>query len=142
LIRLAALEHETGALGIAIPKTLVVNMAKLHFATNFHQMLAYVQDITGGLIATGPGEADLNGEETGKWVHRYLGGRKGVKVEDRLKAINLVKELTATDFAGYQAVLAIHAEGSIEAEKLAMAREHDSARCISLAKMLAGITNP
>ncbi len=141
LIRLAALEHETGALGIAIPKTLVVNMAKLHFATNFHQMLAYVQDITGGLIATGPGEADLNGEETGKWVRRYLGGRKGVKVEDRLKAINLVKELTATDFAGYQAVLAIHAEGSIEAEKLAMVREHDSARCISLAKMLAGITN-
>ena len=64
-----------------------------------------------------------------------------MKVEDRLKAINLVKELTATDFAGYQAVLAIHAEGSIEAEKLAMAREHDSARCISLAKMLAGITN-
>jgi len=142
LIRLAALERETGALGIAIPKTLVVNMAKLHFATNFHQMLAYVQDITGGLIATGPGEADLNGEETGKWVRRYLSGRKGVKVEDRLKAINLVKELTATDFAGYQAVLAIHAEGSIEAEKLAMAREHDSERCISLAKMLAGITHP
>ncbi len=140
LIRLAALEHETGALGIAIPKTLVVNMAKLHFATNFHQMLAYVQDITGGLIATGPGEADLNGEETGKWVRRYLGGRKGVKVEDRLRAINLVKELTATDFAGYQAVLAIHAEGSIEAEKLAMVREHDGARCLSLAKMLAGIT--
>ena len=51
-------------MNIAIPKTLVVNMAKLHFATNFHQMLAYVQDITGGLIATGPGEADLNGEET------------------------------------------------------------------------------
>jgi 4-hydroxybutyryl-CoA dehydratase / vinylacetyl-CoA-Delta-isomerase len=142
LIRLAALDHHTGALGIAIPKTLVVNMAKLHFATNFHQMLAYVQDITGGLIATGPGEADLDGEETGKWVRRYLGARKGVSVEDRLKAINLVKELTATDFAGYQAVLAIHAEGSIEAEKLAMAREHDSERCISLAKMLAGITRP
>ena len=139
LIRLAAVECETGPLGIAIPKTLVVNMAKLHFATNFHQMLAYVQDITGGLIATGPSEADLNHPETGKWVRRYLGGRKGVAVEDRLKAINLVKELTATDFAGYQAVLAIHAEGSIEAEKLAMVREHDSARCLKLAKRLAGI---
>jgi aromatic ring hydroxylase len=139
LIRLAAVECEAGPLGIAIAKTLVVNMAKLHFATNFHQMLAYVQDITGGLIATGPSEADLNNPETGKWVRRYLGGRKGVAVEDRLKAINLVKELTATDFAGYQAVLAIHAEGSIEAEKLAMVREHDSARCLKLAKRLAGI---
>jgi len=139
LIRSAAFECETGPLGIAIPKTLVVNMAKLHFATNFHQMLAYVQDITGGLIATGPSEADLNNPETGKWVRRYLGGRKGVAVEDRLKAINLVKELTATDFAGYQAVLAIHAEGSIEAEKLAMVREHESTRCLKLAKKLAGI---
>ena len=139
LIRLAALDCHTGALGIAIPKPLIVNMAKLHFATQYHQMLAYVQDITGGLIATGPSEADLNSPDTGAFVRRYLGGRKGVAVEDRLKAINLVKELTATDFAGYQAVLAIHAEGSIEAEKLAMVREHDTARCIALAKQLAGI---
>ena len=142
LLRLAALDAKTGALGIAIPKPLVVNMAKLHFATNYHQMLAYVVDITGGLIATGPSEADLQNPETGAYVRRYLGGRKGVPVEHRLKAINLVKELTATDFAGYQAVLAIHAEGSIEAEKLAMVREHDSARCVALAKRLAGIGTP
>src|SRR6202163_3146292 len=139
LLRLPAVDSKTGALGIAVPKPLLVNMAKLHFATNYHQMLAYVQDITGGLIATGPSEADLEGAETGPYVRRYLGGRKGIPVEHRLKAINLVKELTATDFAGYQAVLAIHAEGSIEAEKLAMVREHDSARCIALAKQLAGI---
>jgi aromatic ring hydroxylase len=139
LLRLAALDARTGALGIAVPKPLLVNMAKLHFATQYHQMLAYVQDITGGLIATGPSEGDLNNPDTGPYVRRYLGGRKAVPVEHRLRAINLVKELTATDFAGYQAVLAIHAEGSIEAEKLAMVREHDSARCIALAKRLAGI---
>lgn len=137
LLRLAALDAQTGALGIAIPQPLLVNMAKLHFATNYHQMLAYVVDITGGLIATGPSEADLRNPQTGAYVRRYLGGRGDV--EQRLKAINLVKELTATDFAGYQAVLAIHAEGSIEAEKLAMVREHDSARCVALAKRLAGI---
>lgn len=139
LLRLAALDAKTGAPGIAIPKPLLVNMAKLHFATQYHQMLAYVQDITGGLIATAPSEADLHNPATGEYVRRYLGGRKGVPVEHRLRAINLVKELTATDFAGYQAVLAIHAEGSIEAEKLAMVREHDSARCVALAKQLAGI---
>jgi aromatic ring hydroxylase len=59
----------------------------------------------------------------------------------RVFCINLVKELTATDFSGYQAVLAIHAEGSIEAEKLAMVREHDSLRCKQLAKRLAGIVD-
>ena len=139
LTRLAALDCEVGALGIAIPKTLTVNMAKLHFATNFHQMLAYVQDITGGLIVTGPSESDLESAEIGAYVRKYLAGKKGVPVENRLRTINLVKELTATDFSGYQAVLAIHAEGSIEAEKLAMVREHDSLRCKELAKRLAGI---
>ena len=104
-------------------------MAKLHFATNFYQMLAYVQDIAGGLVVTGPSEADLGNPDVGKYIRRYLGGREGVPVD---KAINLVKELTATDFSGYQAVLAIHAEGSIEAEKLAMVREHDSLRCKQL----------
>jgi aromatic ring hydroxylase len=141
LARLAALDCESGALGIALPRTLTVNMAKLHFATNFHQMLAYVQDIAGGLVVTGPSEADLESPDVGKYIRRYLGGRAGVTVENRLKAINLVKELTATDFSGYQAVLAIHAEGSIEAEKLAMVREHDSLRCKQLAKRLAGIVN-
>ena len=139
LVRLSALDAVVHS-EIAVPNTLIVNMAKLHFATNYHQMLAYVQDITGGLIATGPSEADLDNPETGTYIRRYLKGRASVKVEDRLKAINLVKELTATDFAGYQAVLAIHAEGSIEAEKLAMVREHDSARCIKLAERLAGIS--
>ncbi len=126
---------------MAIPRTLLVNMAKLHFATAFHQMLAYVQDITGGLIVTGPSKADLDNPDIGKYVRNYLGARTGVPTENRLKAINLVKELTATDFAGYQAVLAIHAEGSIEAEKLAMVREHDSIRCKELAKGLAGIVD-
>ncbi len=141
LVRLSALDCESGALGIALPRTLTVNMAKLHFATNFHQMLAYVQDIAGGLLVTGPSETDLDSPDIGKYVRRYLGGREGVPVENRLKAMNLVKELTATDFSGYQAVLAIHAEGSIEAEKLAMVREHDSLRCKQLAKRLAGIAD-
>ena len=32
--------------------------------------------------------------------------------------MNLISDLTAGEYGGYQAVLAIHAEGSIEAEKL------------------------
>jgi aromatic ring hydroxylase len=141
-MRLAALDCEAGALGIVLPRILTVNMAKLHFATKFHQMLAYVQDIAGGLVVTGPSEADLRSPDVGKHIRRYLGARAGVPVDNRLKAINLVKELTATDFSGYQAVLAIHAEGSIEAEKLAMVREHDSLRCKELASRLAGIVDP
>src|SRR5204863_435095 len=84
--------------------------------SNYHQALMHVQDITGGLLVTGPGEEDLNSEETAKYINRYLGGAKDVPARERLQTINLISDLTTGDFGGYQATLAIHAEGSLEAE--------------------------
>lgn len=54
----------------------------------------------GGLLVRGPSEADLDSPDVGKYVRTYLvGARESVPVESRLKAINPVKELTATDFS-------------------------------------------
>ena len=53
--------------------------------------------------------------------------------------LNLISELTTRLYGGYQAVLAIHAEGSIEAEKLAMFRSYDPSRALGLAMRLAGL---
>ena len=36
--------------------------------------------------------------------------------------------MTVRDFGGYQAVLAVHAEGSIEAEKMQVFRSYDAPR--------------
>ena len=59
-----------------------------------------MQDTAGGLLVRGPSEADLDSPDVGKYVRTYLvGARESVPVESRLKAINLVKELTATDFS-------------------------------------------
>jgi 4-hydroxybutyryl-CoA dehydratase/vinylacetyl-CoA-Delta-isomerase len=57
--------------------------------------------------------------------------------------MNLISDLTTRLYGGYQAVLAIHAEGSIEAEKMAMFRAYDPSRSIGLAMRLAGLdANP
>lgn len=127
--------------GIAVPNAELVNIAKLHFATGYHQALAWVQDIAGGLLVTGPSEEDMNDSHLGELIEKYLGGVPGASTGDRLRLMNLIAELTATDFGGYQAVLAIHAEGSIEAEKMTIWREHDSAPAVDYAKWLANIKN-
>ncbi|HEX2034929.1 MAG TPA: 4-hydroxyphenylacetate 3-hydroxylase N-terminal domain-containing protein [Chloroflexota bacterium] len=127
------------ATGIAVPDPLTVNVAKLHFATNYHQAVARVQDIAGGLLVTGPSEEDLRAAELGPAVRRYLRGKLDVEAEARLRALNLAADLTASDFGGYQEVLAIHAEGSIEAEKLTILRHYDSAAAKAYARQLAGI---
>ena len=96
-----------------------------------------MQDITGGLTATAPAEEDLLSPELGPYLRKYLAGKPGYSAEERLRMINLVQDLTASDFAGYQAVLAVHAEGSIEAEKLAILREYDPQPAVAYARSLA-----
>ena len=123
---------------IAVPNAELINIAKLYFATNYHQALAWVQDIAGGLLVTGPSQEDLKDEQLSALIEKYLGAAE-TSAENRLRLMNLIAEITATDFAGYQAVLAIHAEGSIEAEKMTIWRQHDIAPSVNYAKQLAGI---
>jgi aromatic ring hydroxylase len=135
----AALACRIAEEGLAVPSPLLVNIAKLHFAENYHQMIAYVQDISGGILVTAPGEADWRNPETRPLIEKYLGGKAGVPVEARLRLLSTISELTAADFGGYQAVLAIHAEGSIEAEKMTIHREYDFRHSLELAKYVAGL---
>jgi aromatic ring hydroxylase len=130
--------HESALGGrIAVPDPLTVNVAKLHFATNYHAAVARVQDIAGGLLVTGPAREDLDAAALGEHVRRYLGGKVGVDTEARLRALNLASDLTASDFGGYQEVLAVHAEGSIEAEKLTILRNYGHAAAKEYARRLA-----
>ena len=125
--------------GIAIPDALTVNMAKYHFAHNYHAAVQDVQDIAGGLLVTGPGAEDVESEDLGPLLARYYGGRAGIGGRERLRAMNFVKDLTSSDYGGYQEVLAIHAEGSLEAEKLMIARSYDANRSLRLVQQMTGI---
>ena len=63
----------------------------------------------------------------------------GVSGRDRLKALRLVKDLVASDFGAYQEVLAVHAEGSLEAEKLMVLRSYDPRPALDFVRRLAGL---
>ena len=140
LARMAALDCYQGALEIAVPDPGTINIAKLHFATQFHRAVACVQEVAGGLLVTGPGGADWEQPAIRRLLERYLGGR-GVGAEARLRLLHLISDVTTSALGGYHAVLAIHAEGSIEAEKLTIYRTAPLDRYVALAKELAGIAD-
>lgn len=125
--------------GIATPDTLIVNIAKLQFAQGLHTAMSYVQDIAGGLIVTYPAPEDLEHPEYGAALSRYLEAAGGTSGAKRLRVMNLVMDLTAGEYGGYQGVLAIHAEGSIEAEKLTILAQYDKDTARDYAAWLAGI---
>ncbi|HZP46481.1 MAG TPA: 4-hydroxyphenylacetate 3-hydroxylase N-terminal domain-containing protein [Candidatus Binataceae bacterium] len=125
--------------GIAVPNTLITNVAKYHFAHNYHQAVQIVQDLAGGLLVTAPAAEDFTSEATRAYVTKYLGGAKGFDAETRMRLLNLVADLTASEYGGYQEVLAVHAEGGFEAEKLQAYREYDFKSVAAYARKLAGI---
>jgi aromatic ring hydroxylase len=140
LTRYAAMVCQIREAGIAVPDPLYVNMAKFHFAHGYHEAVRNVQDIAGGSLVTGPGAEDLTSEETARYYEKYYAG-SGVDGRTRLQALAFVKDLVASEFATYQEVLAVHAEGSIEAEKQMVFRSYDSARCLEYVRRLAGLND-
>jgi aromatic ring hydroxylase len=135
----AAHECRRMAPGVAVPNPVTTNVAKQFFAEQYHQMAQRVQDIAGGLLVTGPAEEDVHASETKAYVERYLGGKKGFGAANRLRVLNLIRDLLASDFGGYNEVLSIHAEGSLEAQKLTILREFDTAGARAFAAQCASL---
>ena len=141
LTEAAAIRGRIGAHGIAYPDPMTTNMAKFTFATGFFQAVEWLQDCAGGLLVTGPSGADWENPEIRAVLEKYFKG--AVDAESRLKVMNLISDLTAQDLGGYHAVLAVHAEGSIEAEKMQMLRAFTAnggaERALTYTRKIAGL---
>ena len=68
-------------------------------------------------------------------MDKYLAGKADVPTEHRLRAIKLVREMSSC----YEDVLTIHAEGSLEAQKLSILQLADFDRYKASAKRAAHI---
>ena len=137
--RAAAYDCRITDFGLAVPNVLLTNLAKYAFADSYHEAIQWVQDIAGGLVVTGPDELDMASDELRPYIDRYLGGAN-VDADTRLRAMNLVRDLTASEFGGYNQLLAIHAEGSLEAQKITIFRDYDLQRCKDLAADAIGVS--
>ena len=129
--------------GQVAPDPLTTNLAKSHFAHGYHEAVQHVQELAGGLLVTGPGDEDWESEELRPFLSKYLVGRDGVSAAERMKMMNFIRDLTSSDYGGYQEVLAIHAEGSLEAEKMQILRAFNqnggARRVVGLASRMAGL---
>jgi len=122
--------------GVAYPNPLLCNIGKYLFASGYHTSMKAVQEIAGGLPATGPTEADCKNPATKELIERYLGGRKGVDAISRLKVMKLVRDMGGTDGAGEWWVGTLHGEGSLQAQRMSISREYDVKKCVDYVKTL------
>jgi 4-hydroxybutyryl-CoA dehydratase / vinylacetyl-CoA-Delta-isomerase len=125
------------ASGLATPDPLTTNIAKWTFARDYYAAVERVIDLAGGLLVTGLGGADWAAEQVRPYMEKYFAA--AAPADERLALINLASDLLARGYAGYQGVLAVHAEGSLEAEKLMVYRSYDSGPATAYARELAGL---
>lgn len=123
---------------LVYPNPMYANICKYYFANNWHEATKFIQDIAGGIVATCPSSKDFFHPELHEMLERALGGKAGIPTEDRLRMVKLVRDLTSS----YEDVLTIHAEGSLEAQKMSILLMGDFDRYKAAALRAAGIKNP
>jgi len=141
-----SLEHacrnfETTASGMVHPNILAINVAKYHFANNFHQAVKILHDLAGGLVLTLPEETDLRANEAGPYLRKYLHAVKGTDVETRMRVFNAIRDLTADAYGGWKQVVALQAGGGLLAQRIMMHRAFDMNGAKAKALKVAGVTH-
>jgi len=136
---LAAVEHcvTEADSDLVYPNPMIANICKYQFANNWHEATKYIQDIAGGIVATCPSSKDFFNPATHDLLDKFLGGKAGVPTEERLRMVKLVRDLTSS----YEDVLTIHAEGSLEAQKLSILQLADFDRYKAAALRAARVEN-
>ena len=124
---------------LAVPNPLIANMAKLHFANNYHRFVQLIQDISGGIITTAPTYKDWTNPDTREYMEYYLGGSERYTTEERLRLIELAHRMVASADHGHMEVTTVHAEGSVEAQKMMILFEAPLAEYVAQAKRAAGV---
>jgi hypothetical protein len=124
---------------IAVPNPLICNMAKLHFASKYHNFLELVQDIGGGILATAPDKKDWENPDIHDYLDHYLGGSEKYSTLDRLMMIHETMRHVCSHESAFHEVTTVHAEGSMAAQKMMILAESPLKRYETMAMGAAGI---
>jgi 4-hydroxybutyryl-CoA dehydratase/vinylacetyl-CoA-Delta-isomerase len=118
---------------------LLANVCKQNVTRFPYEIARLAEDIAGGLMVTAPSEKDLKDPKIGPYVEKYLVGVDGVPVENRLKVLRLIENLTlGTAAVGYRTE-SMHGAGSPQAQRIMISRQGNINGKKALAKKIAKI---
>lgn len=130
--------HQTES-GNYIIDVLLANVCKQNITRFPYEIARLAEDIAGGLVVTAPSEKDLRDPVIGQYVEKYFKGVADVSVEDRLKVLRLIENITlGTAAVGYRTE-SMHGAGSPQAQRIMISRQSNIGAKKELAKAIAKI---
>lgn len=132
----ASYEGEQQPSGTYFVDPVLANASKIHEGKEMAEAGRILIDIAGGFVCDLPSDRDLENQEIGPLLKKYLRGVADVPVENRIKMLRLIEKLVleSADF-----VSDIHGGGSAEAHRISIMREVNLESKKKLSKRLAGI---
>ena len=118
---------------------LLANVCKQNVTRFPYEIARLAEDIAGGLMVTAPSEKDLRDPKIGPYVEKYLAGVDSVSVENRLRVLRLIENITlGTAAVGYRTE-SMHGAGSPQAQRIMIARQGNINGKKALAKAIAKV---
>jgi 4-hydroxybutyryl-CoA dehydratase/vinylacetyl-CoA-Delta-isomerase len=125
--------------GAYLNDEMLSNVAK-HNVTRFpFEIARLAQDIAGGLVVTMPSEKDLQNNEVGPLIRKFLQGRDGVEAVDRMRVLRLIENMTIGRNAVGYLTESLHGAGSPQAQRIQIARGMRIEDKRARARVLAGL---
>ena len=125
--------------GTYFVNTLFANVSKLNVTRFPYEIARLAQELAGGVIVTMPSEKDLRHPKVGEYVAKYLKGADGIPVENRIRIVRLIENLTVGLGAVCYLAESMHGAGSPMAQKIMIGRRANIDRMKNAAKRLCGI---
>ncbi len=116
--------------------TVLANASKIHEGREMAEATRLMVDVCGGFVADLPSDRDVENPEIGHLVKKYLKGKEGIPVENRIKMFRLVEKMA---MESADTISDIHGGGSPEAHRVTILRETNLEAKKKAAKRLAGI---
>jgi 4-hydroxybutyryl-CoA dehydratase/vinylacetyl-CoA-Delta-isomerase len=121
--------------GACYPDPLLANTTKHNVTRHIYEISRLAHDIAGGIVATMPFQGDLESSKVGHYVKKYLAGVKGIPVEDRIKILRLIENMSG----GTALVESMHGAGSPQTQKVMYGRLGNLEQKKRWAKKIVGI---
>ena len=125
--------------GVFLNDDMLANVCKHNVTRLPYELARLAQDIAGGLLVTLPSEAEFRSPETGPLLKKYLKGRKGVDVENKMRVLRLIENMTMGRNAVGYLTESMHGAGSPQAQRIQIARQMQLGYKKKLAKNLAKV---
>lgn len=126
--------------GEAVPNELYTNAGKYQGAANYKMLVGHLHDISGGSILTAPSMGDLENEDVGHLIRKYMSTKQEIDGKYRLKLFHAVRDLTADTYGGWVQVTNMQSGGGLYAQKIVTRLHYDIEQAKAMALETADIS--